>query len=132
MSVNLGKIRGKSLKFIGENGGYFTNGEHYRIGRGSGKFFTVDDEGDDHELSDDFLINNFDVSEYIEKPSLVGKYVRYTYGGSSFMRKGDIGIVVEDDYGGSNMKVRWLNPWLPHTHECPVWTCSLISAEVVE
>lgn len=129
--INIDKIKGKAIKYTYERSKFFTNGEYYRIGVANGRMFTVDDDGDDHEVEADHLERAFDVSEYIEKPSLVGKYVRYIGDYSDFMRTGDIGIVMAARGDGSGLEVKWLNPNKPHTQSCPTWFCCTVNVEVV-
>jgi hypothetical protein len=130
--INIDKVIGKAVVYIGEVSPFFTNGEAYRIGRDKhGTIYTIDNEGDRHVMDGDWLSENFDVSEYIEKPSLAGKYVRYIYDGSDFMSEGDIGIVIEDNYEGQSMLVRWLNPKKTMSDGSTNWICSLSTVEVV-
>ncbi len=119
--IDIDEIKGKNIKYIGERSQYFTYGECYRIGVAHDKMFTVDNDGDDHEVDADYLERAFDVAAYIKKPSMVGKYVRYIQYSSDFMRKGDIGIVVRDNNGGVAYDVHWLNPIEPHTEGNHTW-----------
>jgi len=130
--INIDKIKGKAIKYTYGRSKFFTNGEYYRIGVANGRMFTVDDDGDDHEVEADYLERAFDVSEYIKKPSRVGKYVRYISDSSDFMRKGDIGFVVATRADGNGLEVKWLNPIEKHTDGCPAWFCCAVNVEVVE
>lgn len=107
--IDVDKIKGKSVKFLGNTSQYFTEGSFYRIGVANGKLFTVDDEGDDHELDMWYLEKGFDVSQFIKNTSMVGKYVRYVVSESNYIRQNDVGIIVEVDSDGDYW-VRWLNP----------------------
>lgn len=60
------------------------------------------------------------------------KYVRYIADGSEFMRKGDIGVVVNDDHDGVAFDVRWLNPIVPHTETLPTWFVMACHVEEIE
>lgn len=108
--IDVDKIKGKNVRYTGEYSELLTNGSFYSIGfdENSG-LFTVDDVGKQHWLSDDWLADNFDVSEFIKKEDVVGKYVRYIAEGSFYMRKGDIGIIRLVDSDGDYW-VHWLNP----------------------
>lgn len=128
--IDIDKIKGKNIKYIGERSEYFTYGERYRIGVAGDDMFTVDDEGDDHEVDADYLERAFDVAAYIKKPSMVGKYVRYVQIDSGFMRKNDIGMIVKEHDGG-DFDVRWLNPIQAHTQEVPAWWVSKHHIEVI-
>jgi hypothetical protein len=131
--INIAKVIGKSVVYTGKSGEFFTNGEAYRIGHDKhGSIYTIDNEGDRHAMDKEWLSENFDVSEYIEKPSLVGKYVRYIGEGSDFMRTGDIGIVMASRGDGQSLEVKWLNPNEPHTEGCTTWFCCAVNVEVIE
>jgi hypothetical protein len=131
--INIDKVIGKAVVYTGENSLFFTKGEAYRIGRDEyDTLFTVDNEGERHTMDEDWLSEVFDVSAYIEKPSLVGKYVRYIGDYSDFMRTGDIGIVIATRGDGNGLKVKWLNPIEKHTEVCPAWFCCAVNVEVVE
>jgi hypothetical protein len=126
--ININKIKGKSVKYIGCTNVCFTKWKKYKIGynEDSDSLFTIDDEGDYHP----FFVEHFDVADYIEKPSMVGKYVRYIVNGSDFIRKDDIGIVVKEHKGG-DFDVRWLNPIQAHTEHVPAWYASRSHVEVI-
>jgi hypothetical protein len=131
--INIAKVIGKAVVYTGKSGEYFTNGERYRIGHDrDGSIYTIDNEGDRHIMDEDWLSEVFDVSAYIEKPSLVGKYVRYIGDYSDFMRTGDIGIVIATRGDGNGLEVKWLNPIEKHTEVCPAWFCCAVNVEVVE
>jgi hypothetical protein len=131
--INFAKVIGKAVVYTGKSGEFFTNGEAYRIGHDrDGSIYTIDNEGDRHAMDKEWLSENFDVSEYIKKPSLVGKYVRYIGDYSDFMRTGDIGIVMATRGAGNGLEVKWLNPISPHTEGCPAWFCSTVNVEVIE
>ena len=121
--IDINEIKGKSIKYIGERSQYFTYGECYRIGFDYEveDLFTIDDDGDYHNLTPDYIEQAFDVADYIKKSSMVGKYVRYISDGSDFIRKGDIGIIVKDHNCGVAYDVHWLNPIVPHTETLPTW-----------
>ena len=126
--IDIDEIKGKNIKYIGERSQYFTYGERYRIGVAHDKMFTIDNDGDDHEVDADYLERAFDVAAYIKKPSMVGKYVRYLSDTSDFMRMGDIGIVVKQ-HRDNGLEVRWLNPIEPHTNGCSSWYVSTYHVE---
>lgn len=121
--IDIDKIKGKSVKYVGGVSLCFSKGQLYRIGFDdeAEQLFTIDDDGDYHHVTTDYIKNAFDVSEYIVKPRMVGRYVRYIGDGSDFMRRGDIGIVITDINYGMAFDVRWLNPIQPHTKEVPTW-----------
>jgi len=128
--IDINEIKGKNVKYVGERSQYFTYGERYRIGVANDKMFTVDNDGDDHEVDAEYLERAFDVAAYIKKPSMVGKYVRYIVDGSDFIRKDDIGIVIKEHKGG-DFDVRWLNPIQAHTEHVPAWFASKCHVEVI-
>lgn len=134
--INIDKLIGKTVVCTRPHSLCFTKGESYRIGLDNDAekpmFFTVDNGGDLHHMDEDWLIKNFDVSEYMEKPRLVGKYVRYIGDYSDFMRTGDIGIVMATRADGNGLEVKWLNPIEPHTEGCPAWFCCAVNVEVIE
>ena len=108
--IDIDKIKGKNVKYIGECSELLTNGSFYSIGFDEDDgLFTIDDVGKQHWLSDDWLADNFDVSQFIKKPIMVGKYVRYVGSESKRIRQNDVGIIVEVDDDGDYW-VRWLNP----------------------
>jgi len=131
--INIDKVIGKTVVYLGGLSAYFTKGEAYRIGRDDYcTLFTIDNEGERHTMDEEWLLEVFDVSEYIEKPSLVGKYVRYVADGSEFMNKGDIGFVRSANSYGRGFEVSWLNPKEPHTDYNPTWFVLPENVEVVE
>lgn len=128
--IDINEIKGKSVQYVGKISLCFSKGQHYRIGFDDDgeSLFTIDDDGDYHSLTSDYIEQAFDVAEYIKKPSVVGKYVRYLSDRSDFMRKGDVGIVIKQRNDDS-LEVRWLNPIQPHTEGCPTWYVSYHSVE---
>lgn len=121
--IDINEIKGKSVQYVGKVSLCFSKGQHYRIGFDDDveSLFTIDDDGDYHSLTTDYIKEAFDVAAYIKKPSMVGKYVRYIQYSSDFMRKGDIGIIVRDNNGGVAYDVHWLNPIEPHTEGNHTW-----------
>lgn len=130
--IDIDKIKGKNVKYIGGIWSCFTKGKHYRIGFDdeAEDLFTIDDDGDYHSLTTAYFEQAFDVADYIKKPSMVGKYVRYVQIDSGFMRKNDIGMIVKEHDGG-DFDVRWLNPIQAHTQEVPAWWVSKHHIEVI-
>lgn len=128
--IDINEIKGKSVQYVGDISLCFSKGQLYRIGFDdeAKQLFTVDDDGDYHHLTTDYIEKAFDVSEYVVKPSMVGKYVRYLSDRSDFMRKGDIGIVVKQ-HRDNGLEVRWLNPIEPHTSGCSAWYVSTCHVE---
>ena len=129
--IDVDKIRGATIQYKGKDSTCFTNVQRYRIGFDvdAESLFTIDDEGDYHSLTPDYIEQAFDVDDYIKKPSMVGKYVRYIQHSSDFMRHGDIGIVVRDNNGGVAYDVHWLNPIEPHTDGNHTWFVLASSVE---
>ena len=127
--IDIDEIKGKSVQYVGKISLCFSKGQYYRIGFDDDgeSLFTIDDDGDYHSLTTDYIKEAFDVAAYIKKPSTVGEYVRYISDTSGFMRKGDIGIVVADADDG--LEVRWLNPIEPHTDGCSAWYVSTYHVE---
>lgn len=132
--IDIDEIKSKDVKYVGGISSCFTNGKHYRIGFDDEveDLFTIDDDGDYHSLTPDYLERDFDVAAYIKKPSMVGKYVRYISDGSDFIRKGDIGIIVKDHNCGVAYDVHWLNPIVPHTETLPTWFVMACHVEEIE
>lgn len=124
--IDIAKIKGKSVKFMSNTTEYFTEGSFYRIGVANRKLFTVDDEGDDHELEMWYLEWNFDVSQFLKDNSMVGKYVRYVVSESKYIRQNDVGIIVEVDSDGGYW-VRWLNPLEDQSHSTRYAWCAMPS-----
>ena len=126
--IDINKIKGKNVMYTGELSELLTNGSFYTIGIDEDDgLFTIDDEGDYHSLTPDYIELAFDAEEYT---TLVGKYVRYLSDKSECMRQGDIGIVVQQ-HGSNGLGVRWLNPIAPHTEECSEWFAATCHVEFV-
>jgi hypothetical protein len=105
--IDINKIKGKNVMYTGELSELLTNGSFYTIGIDEDDgLFTIDDVGVQHWLSEDWLVGNFDVREFLD---VVGKYVRYKRDDSAYIRDGDIGIIMRVD-GDGDYWVRWLNP----------------------
>jgi hypothetical protein len=130
--IDINEIKGKSVQYVGKISLCFSKGQYYRIGFDDDveSLFTIDDDGDYHSLTADYIKEAFDVAAYIKKPSMVGKYVRYVQIDSGFMRKNDIGMIVKEHDGG-DFDVRWLNPIQAHTQEVPAWWVSKHHIEVI-
>ena len=131
--IDINKIKGKSVKYVGDISLCFSKGQLYRIGfdEEAEQLFTIDDDGDYHHVTTDYIEKAFDVSEYVVKPNMVGKYVRYIQYSSDFMRKGDIGIIVRDNNGGVAYDVHWLNPIEPHTEGNHTWFVMASNVELL-